>query len=75
MMPPDFSVSFRFVLLLWRYELIIAAAIVSTLAFAVCWIMQGYLTPQTSVDDHERADDGNRATPHSCQHNAGMRTR
>lgn len=52
-MTPTFSVDLRYVLWLWRYELMSACAIAILLAVAICWTVRRYSILEARADDHE----------------------
>ena len=73
-MLPSLSVSMRYVLWLWRYELIFAAAIVVAFASAVCWFVQRYPILQNADNHAPREVQAPRHPPYP-RYNSGLETR
>jgi hypothetical protein len=55
-MTPAFSVDPRYLLWLWRYELMCAFAIATLLAAAICWAVRRYSIPEVGAHGREPQD-------------------
>jgi hypothetical protein len=51
-MTPTFSIDPRYVLWLWRYQLMSVCAIAVLLAVAICWTVRRHSILEVRADDH-----------------------
>ena len=73
-MAPDMSISFRYILWIWRFELLVGIAIVLALGSVLCWMLQSYFLLQECADRRRRPKLHTASSPCRSERTEGVKT-